>query len=140
MAQITLSNLGLILPVAACRVLYVRKLSCNHNNNINANSSDLSRVAVAVVAVAVVQEVEVGFCVFTRTPPSRLIRSFSGTARRHLRRLGGAFDAGWRGHEYWRSTSEAQLISVFTKKKRCHRQYHVIIKLFINPRRFLYVH
>ena len=64
MAQITLSNLGLILPVAvaACRVLYVRKLSCNHNNNINANSSDLSRVAVAVVAVAVVQEVEVGFC------------------------------------------------------------------------------
>ena len=100
MAQITLSNLGLILPVAACRVLYVRKLSCNHNNNINANSSDLSRVAVAVVAVAVVQEVEVGFCVFTRTPPSRLIRSFSGTAGRHLRRLGGAFDAGWRGHEY----------------------------------------
>ena len=72
MAQITLSNLGLILPVAACRVLYVRKLSCNHNNNINANSSDLSRVAVAVVAVAVVQEVEVGFCVFTRTPPTRL--------------------------------------------------------------------
>jgi hypothetical protein len=82
------------LPVAASRVLLARKLSCNHNNNINANSSDLSRVAVAVVAVAVVQEVEVGFYVFTRTPPTRLIRSVGGTTRRHLRRLGGAFDAG----------------------------------------------
>ena len=27
--------------------------------------------------------------------------------------------------QHWRSTSEAQLISVFTKKKRCHRQYHL---------------
>jgi hypothetical protein len=74
-------NFPVITPTTTAATLF----------HIHANSSDLSRVAVAAVAVAVVQEVEVGFYVFTRTPPTHLIRSLGGTTRRHRRRLGGAF-------------------------------------------------